>query len=46
MDGIDRGPVPFIERYSARAPEGFDGILYVGETHSSVPAVRRYGKAP
>lgn len=37
--GEDRGPSPFVERLDARDDKGFDGVLYVGTTSASEPAV-------
>jgi hypothetical protein len=39
MRGTDLGGARFLERRSARSPEGFDGILYVGGAiHASPPS--------
>jgi hypothetical protein len=37
--GEDRGPDPFVELHDARDDKGFDGVLYVGTTTASEPAV-------
>lgn len=37
--GEDRGSEPFVERLDARDDEGFDGVLSVGATSASEPAV-------
>jgi hypothetical protein len=37
--GVDRGPDAFVDVYDARDDKGFDGVLYVGTTTASEPAV-------
>lgn len=37
--GEDRGAEPFAELHAARDDKGFDGVLYVGPTTASEPAV-------
>jgi hypothetical protein len=37
--GEDRGSEPFVELHAARDDKGFDGVLYLGTTTASEPAV-------
>ncbi len=37
--GTDRGSNPFVELHGERDERGFDGVLYVGRTSASEPAV-------